>query len=115
MFSFQGLHVNLKPAPHRPAVLIIHGTLDDVVPFSDGLKLLELTPHAQMVEVGILWDRLTVLTSVTTGSSTTKLRGDPSGRNLQPRSRHISVVSACQFLCSGSGYHLLGLLGYSLR
>ncbi|KAF9041823.1 alpha/beta-hydrolase [Hymenopellis radicata] len=51
-FSFQGLHANLKPAPHGPAVLIIHGTLDAVVPFSDGLKLLELMPHAQMVEAG---------------------------------------------------------------
>ncbi|KAF9031014.1 hypothetical protein BDZ89DRAFT_642865 [Hymenopellis radicata] len=52
----------------KVAVLIIHGTLDDVVPFSDGLKLLELTPHGQMVKSGILWDRLTVLTWITTGS-----------------------------------------------
>ncbi len=51
-FSFQGLHANLKPAPHGPAVLIIHGTLDTVVPFSDGLKLLKLIPHTRMVKVG---------------------------------------------------------------
>jgi len=53
-FSFGTLHSQLRPPPLGPAILIIHGHLDTVVPYFCAEDLLRLIPHARMVEVGPL-------------------------------------------------------------
>lgn len=52
--SFGDLHSKLRSPPDGPAILVIHGILDTVIPFSCGQDLLSLIPHARMVEVGPL-------------------------------------------------------------
>lgn len=51
-FSFFNLHSKLRAPPDGPAILIIHGKLDTVLPFSSANKTLALIPHARLVQVG---------------------------------------------------------------
>lgn len=51
-FSFPNLHSKLLPPPDGPAILIIHGELDNVLPFSSVKTTLAIVPHAKLVQVG---------------------------------------------------------------
>jgi len=47
--NFGSLHTEL---PRDTQVLLIHGKLDRIVPFSSGQEILRLLPHARLVEIG---------------------------------------------------------------
>jgi len=49
--NFENLHAKL---PRDTQILLIHGMLDKVVPFSSGQEILRLLPHARIVEIGDL-------------------------------------------------------------
>lgn len=51
-FSFANLHSKLLPPPDGPAILIIHGELDTVIPFSSVNMIIAIIPHAKLVQVG---------------------------------------------------------------
>lgn len=53
-FSFDNYYSKLRPPPDGPAILVIHGTLDAVLPFSSLAHLLSVIPHARTVDVGPL-------------------------------------------------------------